>query len=59
MKAKVRDKGETFRPNVSVLKVKNGTPTKVFFNGNTYALVHDDYINGGKNKAMKKRKMNN
>lgn len=52
MKPKPRVKGETFRPYTNVLKVKNGVPTSVYFNGYRYALVHDDYINGNKNKRL-------
>jgi hypothetical protein len=53
MPVKSRVKGETFRPMVSVLKEKNGVPTKVKFNGVEYALVHADYINGGKSRVRK------
>ncbi|MBF8418929.1 hypothetical protein [Heyndrickxia coagulans] len=45
-KAKQREKGETYRPVVKVLKLKNGVPTKVKFNGFEYALIHPDHING-------------
>jgi hypothetical protein len=48
MPIKKRVKGDLFRPAVSVLKEKNGVPTKVKFNGQEYALVHRDYINGNK-----------
>ncbi|MGF6951903.1 hypothetical protein QF028_004408 [Neobacillus sp. B4I6] len=51
VKPKLREKGETFRPIVQVLKTKNGEPTSISFNGNQYALVHPRYINGGKNKV--------
>ncbi len=50
-KYKTRIKGDTFRPILEVLKAKNGVPTKVSFNGQVYALVHSDYINGNKNKV--------
>lgn len=53
MKVKPRGKGDTYRPVITVLKSKNGTPTKVAFNGQEYALVHDDYLNGNKNKFAK------
>lgn len=49
-KYKNRSKGDTFRPVVTVHKAKNGTPTKIMFNGQIYALVHADYINGKKSK---------
>lgn len=49
-KYKLRDRGEVYRPIVKVLKQKNGVPTSVMFNGHTYALVHPNYINGGKSK---------
>lgn len=52
-KAKLREKGDQYRPVVKVLKAKNGTPTKVYINGQEYALVHQNYINGGKNKVRK------
>jgi hypothetical protein len=50
-KPKLREKGETFRPIVQVMKAKNGTPTRIEFNGQAYALVHVDYINGRKNQV--------
>lgn len=50
-RAKQRVKGDIFRPIVTVRKAKNGTPTSIEFNGFQYALVHSDYINGGKNKV--------
>ena len=53
MAAKAREKGEKYRPVVTVLKVKNGEPTSIEFNGNQYALVHGKYINGNKNKFGK------
>lgn len=46
-----RQKGDSFRPIVHVKKCKNGVPTRVDFNGHSYALVHNDYINGKKNKV--------
>lgn len=52
MRIKQREKGETFRPNVKVIKAKKGVPTKVSFNGCEYALVHDDSINGNKRKRQ-------
>lgn len=50
-KPKDRQKGESFRPTIEVLKAKNGIPTSIRFNGQNYALVHRDYINGRKNQA--------
>lgn len=55
MRAKERYSGESYRPIAKVMKVKNGVPTKIRINGVTYALVHDDFINGHKSK-MKERK---
>lgn len=52
-KPKQRQKGDSFRPVVHVKKSKNGVPTRVDFNGYSYALVHNDYINGNKNKFVK------
>ena len=46
MKPKVRQKGEKFRPIVTVLKVKRGLPTKVSFNNQEYALIHKDCYKG-------------
>ena len=51
VKPKLREKGEIFRPIVQVTKAKNGTPTRIEFNGHSYALVHDNYINGRKNQV--------
>jgi hypothetical protein len=51
---KDRAKGDVYRPTVQVRKAKNGVPTSVTFGGYTYALVHDKYINGNKNKVNKK-----
>lgn len=45
-KAKQRVKGETYRPVVTVLKVKRGLPTKVKISGFEYALIHPNHING-------------
>jgi hypothetical protein len=53
MKVKERYAGETYRPMAKVLKTKSGVPTKIRINGVTYALIHDDYINGNKNKVKK------
>lgn len=53
MRIKPRGKGDIFRPIVTVMKSKNGTPTKISFNGQEYALVHADYINGHKGKFKK------
>lgn len=50
-----RKKGDKYRPVTTVLKEKHGTPTKLHISGRVYALVHDDYINGHKNKAGKKK----
>ena len=50
-KPKQREKGDIFRPVVTVQKAKNGTPTKVEFNGFEYALIHTNYINGSKSKV--------
>ncbi|KGX84463.1 hypothetical protein N784_13450 [Pontibacillus litoralis JSM 072002] len=50
---KLRCRGDKYRPVIKVLKVKNGVPTKVTFNGQVYALVHSDHINGRKNYASK------
>lgn len=47
----MRHKGDKYRPVATVLKEKNGTPTKLQISGRVYALVHDDYVNGRKNKA--------
>ncbi|MEH7392586.1 hypothetical protein [Bacillus sp. JJ1474] len=52
-KPKARQKGDSFRPVVEVLKAKNGVPTRIEFNGQSYTLVHADYINGNKNKVAK------
>lgn len=53
MPIKSRAKSEVFRPVTTVLKEKNGVPTKVKFNGQEYALIHPQYINGNKNKFTK------
>ncbi|WP_157684543.1 hypothetical protein [Cytobacillus praedii] len=50
-KPKNRQKGDSYRPTIEVLKAKNGVPTSIRFNGQSYALVHQDYINGRKNQA--------
>lgn len=54
---KPRQKGDSFRPVIQVLKAKNGVPTSIVFNGHQYALVHPHYINGNKNKFTKKDNM--
>jgi hypothetical protein len=53
---KARSKGDKYRPVVQVMKAKNGTPTRIEFNGHSYALVHDDYINGRKNQVKNIRR---
>lgn len=50
---KPRTKGDLYRPIVKVNKSKNGVPTSIELSGHHYALVHADYINGGKNKEKK------
>ena len=52
-KPKQREKGESFRPVVQVVKVKNGIPTRIEFNGQSYALVHEDQF------TERKKKVNN
>ncbi|GLY11387.1 hypothetical protein Bbad01_26030 [Bacillus badius] len=47
----MRSKGDKYRPVATVLKEKNGVPTKLHISGKVYALVLDDYINGRKNQA--------
>ena len=49
------NKGDTFNPVVTVLKEKNGLPTSIKINNHTYALVHNNTVNGAKNKANKKK----
>jgi hypothetical protein len=41
-KPKQREKGESFRPVVTVQKIKKGVPTKISFNGYEYALLSPD-----------------
>jgi hypothetical protein len=50
----MREKGDRYRPIVTILKQKNGTPTKVLISGEEYALVPKDYINGYKSQVKKK-----
>ena len=49
------EKGKRITSTVEILKVKKGDPTKIHFNGNDYALLHKDYINGHKNKFGRKK----
>jgi hypothetical protein len=42
-KPKQRSKGDLYRPVVEVIKVKNGTPTRIEMNGNAYILAHTDH----------------
>ena len=51
------NKGDTFNPVVTVLKEKNGLPTSIKINNHTYALVHNNTVNGAKNKANKKKQV--
>lgn len=46
------EKGETYRPKVSVIKVKKGLPTVVEMSGRRYILVHEHQYKrtGGKQK---------
>lgn len=50
-KAKERKIGETYRPTVTVLKQRDGVPTKVKIGEFEYALISKTYINGSKNKV--------
>ena len=46
------EKGEAYRPKVSVIKVKNSVPTVVEMSGRRYILVHEHQYKriGGKQK---------
>lgn len=45
------EKGEKYRPTVTVTKVKNDTPTVIEMSGRRYVLVHEDqYKRMGGNK---------
>lgn len=46
----VREAGQTMTKVIKILKAKNGTPTKIMVEGEEYALLHKDYINGHKGK---------
>lgn len=43
-------KGDRWLTVITVLKTNGGTVTKLQFNGNEYALVHKDHMNGNKSK---------
>lgn len=46
MKPKARQKGDKYRPVVTVLKVKRGLPTKIAVSGQEYALIHKNQYKG-------------
>lgn len=60
-KSKVRELGEKFRPVATVLKEKNGIPTRVEFNGNEYFMINpaqdkkDHFNNSNARRAMKRK----
>jgi hypothetical protein len=45
---KPREKGDTYRPIVTIEKVKNGLPTVIKVSGEEYILRHRDQYQGGK-----------
>lgn len=53
-KLKLDEKGETFRPSVTVHKSRYGVPTDIEFSGYKYALVHEQN-NKGKDKTPNKK----
>ncbi|MGM7719424.1 hypothetical protein [Metabacillus sp. Hm71] len=46
-----RKAGETMTKVIKILKARNGLPTKILVEGEEYALVHKNYINGNKGKV--------
>ncbi len=52
-KLKLREKGESFSPSVTVHKSRNGVPTNFEIGGHKYALVHVPN-NKGKDNTKKK-----
>jgi len=51
-----RHKGDAYSPIVKVLKDKKGIPTKIHASGREYALIHNDYVDGNKNKINREVK---
>ncbi len=49
---KHRTKGESYRPIVHILKVKNGLPTVIKVSGQKYMLVHKDQYRRGHKKEV-------
>ena len=45
----MRQKGDKYRPVVTILKVKKGLPTVIKVSGQIYVLRHEDQFGGGKN----------
>ena len=45
-----RKVGDIYRPNVHILKIKNGLPTVLKVSGEEYVLRHKDQYRGGKRK---------
>lgn len=45
----IRQRGDKYRPIVTVLKVKKGLPTVIKVSGQIYVLRHADQFGGGKN----------
>jgi hypothetical protein len=45
-----RKVGDVYRPYVNILKVKNGLPTVIRVDGQTYLLKHETQYNRGTKK---------
>lgn len=51
-----RKVGDTYRPIVQILKVKNGLPTVLKVSGEEYTLRHKDQMRGREGQKQIRRK---
>ena len=51
----IRNVGDTYRPIVHILKVKNGRPTVIKVSGREYILRHKDQFRGRKGQKQVRR----
>lgn len=47
----IRQKGDRYRPVVTIVKTKKDTPTVIQVSGRTYILRHEDQYLGGKKRG--------
>lgn len=61
MPQKPREKGESYRPKVVVLKESKGVPTRIEFGGNEYFMINPEqdrknHFNNARSRRNQRRK---